>query len=339
MPRNSVAAKHAAIDPEGRTEVEVFAPARLHFGFLDLDGGLGRRFGSLGLAIEEFGTRLTLARAVAPHASGPGAARALQYLDRAAAALALPTPARITIAQASPEHAGLGSGTQLGLAVAAALAQLHGVEVATAALAKAVGRGARSGVGIGIFDLGGFIVDGGLGSGPQPAPVVARLDFPEEWRLLLVLDRARQGLHDEAERTAFAALPAFGDRLAGRLCRMVLLQLLPGLVERDFAAVSAALAAIQRSLSDYFSAAQNGRYASPAVTAALAWLEASGISGVGQSSWGPTGFALCDSAARAAALAAGLSEQFGDTLEFRVAAGRNRGAEISVRASDRESDR
>ncbi len=28
----------------------MFAPARLHLGFLDLNGGLGRRFGSLGLA-------------------------------------------------------------------------------------------------------------------------------------------------------------------------------------------------------------------------------------------------------------------------------------------------
>ena len=31
--------------------VEVFAPARLHLGFLDLQGGLGRSYGSIGLAI------------------------------------------------------------------------------------------------------------------------------------------------------------------------------------------------------------------------------------------------------------------------------------------------
>src|SRR5258708_15684104 len=43
--------------------VEVFAPARLHLGFLDLNGGLGRRFGSLGLTIDGIGTRLTVTRA------------------------------------------------------------------------------------------------------------------------------------------------------------------------------------------------------------------------------------------------------------------------------------
>ncbi|MFD0935973.1 GHMP kinase, partial [Methylobacterium trifolii] len=38
--------------------VEVEAPARLHFGFLDLHGGLGRRFGSIGLAIDAPAVRL-----------------------------------------------------------------------------------------------------------------------------------------------------------------------------------------------------------------------------------------------------------------------------------------
>src|SRR5260221_3091872 len=42
--------------------VEVFAPARLHLGFLDLNGGLGRRFGSLGLAIDGLRTRVKVMR-------------------------------------------------------------------------------------------------------------------------------------------------------------------------------------------------------------------------------------------------------------------------------------
>ena len=31
--------------------VTVKAPARLHFGFIDLDGSMGRMFGSIGVAI------------------------------------------------------------------------------------------------------------------------------------------------------------------------------------------------------------------------------------------------------------------------------------------------
>ncbi|HEX7969202.1 MAG TPA: beta-ribofuranosylaminobenzene 5'-phosphate synthase family protein, partial [Stellaceae bacterium] len=341
MPRNNFAAPHAATRREGRAAaVEVFAPARLHLGFLDLDGGLGRRFGGLGLAIDGFGTRLTLARAGAPAASGPGATRALGYLERAASALGLPPGARITLTEASPAHAGLGSGTQLGLAVVTALARLHRASIATPQLAQAIGRGARSGVGIGVFDLGGLIVDGGLGTDPEPAPVISRLDVPAEWRVLLILDHARHGLHGSAEMTAFGALPDFTEALAGRLCRLVLLRLLPGIAERDFVAVSAAVGEIQQRLGDYFSAAQNGRYTSPAVAEALAWLHATGIVGIGQSSWGPTGFALIDSAAHAAALATALRDRFAAirNLEFRVVAGRNHGADITVLADEKEGE-
>lgn len=334
MPSNSSATASAGTGREDEAaQVAVFAPARLHLGFLDLEGGLGRRFGGLGLAIDGLGTRLRLAQARSASASGPGGERALRYLAQAAAALDLAPDARITVDEASPEHAGFGSGTQLGLAVAAALARLHGARVTTADLAKAIGRGARSGIGIGAFDSGGFLVDGGLGPGADPAPVVARLAFPAAWRVLLLLDPTRQGLHGSGEAAAFGKLPAFPEALAGRLCRVLLLRLLPGLAEHDFAAVSSALGEIQERLGDYFSAAQNGRYSSPGVAEALGWLKGQGILGIGQSSWGPTGFALLASLADAEAVAKAAAERFhACNLDFRIVGGRNRGADITLLA-------
>src|ERR1700736_6424665 len=103
MPSNSSASERADTKRgDQAAHVVVFAPARLHLGFLDLDGGLGRRFGGLGLTIDGFGTRLRMAPAPTSAASGPGAARALRYLDQAAAALDLPSGVRITIDEASP---------------------------------------------------------------------------------------------------------------------------------------------------------------------------------------------------------------------------------------------
>src|SRR5882672_592426 len=61
--------------------VEVFAPARLHLGFLDLNGGLGRRFGSLGLTIDGIGTRLTIARTSQPNPQNAAPPRAQRMLD------------------------------------------------------------------------------------------------------------------------------------------------------------------------------------------------------------------------------------------------------------------
>ncbi|NOU23500.1 MAG: hypothetical protein HOO93_17265, partial [Methyloglobulus sp.] len=42
------------------SKISVTAPARLHMGFIDLSGSLGRHFGSIGIALNEINTRLTL---------------------------------------------------------------------------------------------------------------------------------------------------------------------------------------------------------------------------------------------------------------------------------------
>ena len=52
------------------TIVRVAATARLHLGFFDLGAGPGRRFGSLGLALDRPATRLTIAFADHPIVDG-----------------------------------------------------------------------------------------------------------------------------------------------------------------------------------------------------------------------------------------------------------------------------
>ncbi|MGC8470487.1 MAG: hypothetical protein ACP5NI_11320, partial [Acetobacteraceae bacterium] len=170
------------------------APARLHLGFLDLNGGLGRRFGSLGITLEAPTTRLVLTAAAQESVRGPDAARARPLLARATAAEGLATPLALTIVEAIPAHAGLGSGTQLALAIAAAAARLAGHPAEAARLAAGLDRGARSGIGIAAFAAGGVILDGGRGPATEVPPVIARLAFPPAWRILLLADPAAEGL-------------------------------------------------------------------------------------------------------------------------------------------------
>jgi beta-RFAP synthase len=321
-------------EPRATEAIEVYAPARLHFGFLDLNGGLGRRFGSIGLTIDGIGTRLSLARGAAVGAAAPE--RAARTLDRVAPRLGAAGPFRLALEETIPEHVGLGSGTQLTLAIAAALVRLGGRAMTARALAPLVERGGRSGIGIGAFDLGGFLVDAGKTEGGGPAPIVARLDFPPAWRLILIFDRERRGLSGARETAAFAALAPFPPELAARLCHITLMRLLPGVAESEFAAVAESIGEIQAHVGDYFAPAQGGRFMSPRVAAALAWLHAAGHAGIGQSSWGPTGFVLVASVEEARALCRTLEERHGGALSFRVCAGRNRGAEIGPAAAREE---
>lgn len=225
--------------------VTVRVPARLHLGFLDLNGGLGRRFGSIGLPLSEPETVLSLSRAAETTVEGPDGARAGRYLATLCRHLGLSGPHRLVVEEAIPPHAGLGSGTQMALAVSAALRTLHGLPLDARADAVVLDRGARSGIGIASFQRGGVIVDGGKLAADAPPPVLAHLPFPEDWRAILVLDRRQSGIHGTAEIEAFRDLPEFPAETAAAICRHVLMGMMPALVERDIARFGAAVTAIQ----------------------------------------------------------------------------------------------
>ncbi len=238
---------------------------------------------------------------------------------------------RVRIEEAVPSHAGLGSGTQLALALAAGIRRLHGLPLDIRGDAVKLGRGGRSGVGIGLFDSGGVVVDGGRGPATQAPPIIARLPFPEHWRILLVLDPARTGVHGEPETAAFARLPPFPATDAAAICRLVLMKALPALAETDLGAFASAINDMQMRLGAFFAPLQGGHaFTSSAVAAALELLEAEGACGIGQSSWGPTGFAFVASQDRAERLVT-LARKHPACrgLDIRCCKGLNRGATMA----------
>jgi beta-ribofuranosylaminobenzene 5'-phosphate synthase len=312
--------------------VTVSAPARLHLGFLDPSGGLGRRFASIGLAIAEMGTRISIRNAASARIEGPESARVAQHLTTMQQHLGLRGRYAATLEQTVRAHAGLGSGTQIALAVAAGIRRLHDLPLDLRGDAIRLGRGGRSGIGIGVFDRGGLILDGGRGPATATPPIISRMPFPPQWRILLMLDPSRSGVHGLEETAAFETLPPFPEREAAHHCHLILLKALPALAENDLAAFGAAIRELQARVGDYFSPTQGGaRFASPDVAFALACLDEAGAYGIGQSSWGPTGFAFASSAEEANRLAALLRR---DTrlrgLDIRICSGLNRGAQIDI---------
>jgi beta-ribofuranosylaminobenzene 5'-phosphate synthase len=315
--------------------VTVSVPARLHLGFMDLNGGLGRRFGGIGLALKELGTTITIKPSSHTHAEGPDHARARGYLESMRRQLGLNVDYHLVVEEAVPAHAGLGSGTQLALAAAAGVRRLNRLPLDVVGDAIRLGRGVRSGTGTGLFTRGGLVVDGGRGADEAPAPIISHLPVPESWGVLVLLDPARHGLHGPEELAAFAALAPFPAEEAARLCRLVVMKLLPSLAERDLVGFAGAVQELQMRLGDYYAQVQGGhRFSSPAVAAALAVVEREGALGIGQSSWGPTGFAFAHSHGEATRLASLLRQKpEGRGLDIRVCAALNRGAHIKVRTA------
>jgi beta-RFAP synthase len=311
-------------------QARVTATARLHFGFLDPSGRGEPPFGSLGLSLDRPKTRLVLQPARSFQASGPERERALRYLKTMAQSSGIEAAYKLHVEEAVPQHAGLGSGTQLALAVGSAFATLENLTLDPAKIASRLGRGVRSGIGIATFVQGGAVLDSGPRAGRSPE-LVSRVPCPPEWRVLLILDRRSSGLAGSNEIAAFDALPDFPQSKSAELHRRIVEIALPALAVGDFARFCAEVGYLQTCMGEYFSPLQGGPYTSRRVSEVLAWLGAQGVTGRGQSSWGPTGFAFFASERAGEAIMAEAQARAGHSgLSFELARGRNEGAKIET---------
>jgi beta-RFAP synthase len=308
--------------------VRVTAAARLHLGFLDLNGGLGRRFGSIGLSVDAFETEVRVRESKSFAAFGEERSRAAALAHRLAKRLGLDTSLELTVARAIPAHAGLGSGTQLALSVASAMRRLAGLPIDPREDASLLDRGERSGAGAALFERGGIVVDAGRAANTIVPPVIARLAFPAEWRIILILEPEAEGVHGEAEREAFSSLPPFPEILAAQICRLTLMQILPAVAEEDIGGFGSGVERVQEIVGDHFAPAQGGRFAGAQVRLVAERLKACGARGIGQSSWGPTGFAFAVDHEEAEFLARTARADCPPGIEIKVCRALNQGAEI-----------
>lgn len=297
----------------------VTAPSRLHFGLFHvpadgaarwpgIDGEPGapvRAFGGVGLMIDQPGVVVATRPAASWQFEGILASRAQVFAHRfVAAPEGAPRPLQVLVERCPAEHIGLGVGTQLGLAVGKAIAVETGADLPAVELARRIGRGERSAIGVHGFDRGGLIVEPGKAPGEAVSPLLTRVLLPETWRVAVFAPHGHVPWHGQRERQAFARA---GESprptgLTETLCRIALLGMLPAAVAGDLAAFGEAVYEFNRRAGEPFAAAQGGAYAGPEVAALIARVRELGVKGVGQSSWGPSVFAVVGSADEAAAL-------------------------------------
>ena len=311
--------------------VVVETPARLHFGLLDLRGGLGRRFGGLGAPAPGVSARVSASKAPKVVAEGAEAERAAEFARRFLAYYRLPGGARIVVERSIPPHSGLGSGTQLALSVARALGELYAVAASPPELAQAVGRAKRSAVGTWTFACGGLVVEGGrrVGVDDDVGPLLARHPFPHAWRCVLAIPDAAPGVSGAAEAEAFAGLPTPDGRDSERVSHLVLMAMLPAITQGDLAAFGAALNEVQEINGRWFFRAQGGTFAPGPSTEIIRLMRASGAPGVGQSSWGPSVYAIVDGDVAARALAVQIRDRYGGRVAVHTGPFPSAGASVS----------
>jgi beta-RFAP synthase len=294
--------------------IRIETPSRLHFGFLAMEPTRGRRFGGVGLMLEQPGVALVARRSRQNRVYG---AVAPAILDRANQLIARLADGNcgldrmrmdVRLERCPPLHTGLGTGTQLSLALARAIFELNDRPTTINDLAKATGRGQRSGIGLHGFTHGGLIVDGGKRVDGCCAPLIARVEFPVEWPILLVRPAFDVGLHGELEQRVFAESWRDDEHELGALARVVWLGVLPAACERDYQAFGDAVFEYNHRVGERFAAIQGGPYAHAQISQIVAAVRRCGVPAVGQSSWGPTVFIIVQDADRAAWIARRLTQ-------------------------------
>jgi beta-RFAP synthase len=314
--------------------VSVIAPTRLHFGLYGFGPALARQFGGMGVMVEPPVLRLRAITAERFEASGPLADRAGQFAQRWATfhGREAPPPCHVEVLEAPPEHSGLGVGTQLGLSVAAALHALCEMPPVTAVeLAMSVSRGLRSAVGTYGFAQGGLIAERGKLPGEAISPLDMRVEVPASWRFVLIRPDATSGLAGQAEVQAFEQLSPVPAETTQFLIRLAREELIPAALQADFTAFSGALYRYCHEAGLCFAPVQGGAYNGPVLTRVVQAMRACGAEGIGQSSWGPTLFALLPSEAAAKEFTARLRAAVNDIrFDVQIAAANNRGAQITV---------
>jgi len=275
--------------------------------------------------------RVSVSHAREVVAEGAESERAAEFARRFLGYHRLSGGARVVVERSIPPHSGLGSGTQLALSIARALAELHAVAASPPELAQAVGRAKRSAVGTWTFACGGLVVEGGrrVGVDDDVGPLLVRQPFPDGWRCVLAIPDTAPGVSGAREAQAFAELPPPDQRDGERVSHLVLMAMLPAIAQGDLPAFGAALNEVQEINGRWFAHAQGGMFAPGAPTEIIRQMRASGAPGAGQSSWGPSVYAIVDGDTAARALAMQIRDRYDDRVTVHVGAFPSAGASVS----------
>jgi len=263
-------------------KIKIDAGSRIHLGFIDPLGISGRRWGSVGLYLDQPKLSIIIERSDNLTIHGPRWLR--DIASRVSEKLEV-NGLKIICEEYIPRHIGLGSGTQTILSIGLAASRLYGLDYTLEEIVEIFNRCKTSGAGYWLFQKGGLVIDGGRTSSTKIPPLLFRYDFPSEWKILLAIPTVEGlGLHSQVEEESFNKLNAASLKDSSSI---ILMKLLPSIIEKDFSKFSEAVEELDNLTSCFFKDIQSGSY-HPLSKKIVELMKNLGVQGIGQSSWGPT---------------------------------------------------
>ena len=329
-------------------KVKVSAPSRLHFGLFSAGNVGGLRFGGVGMTLDHprvaIGVtgddRLTISGSE-PAVCRSALAGCFPLIQKERPDLdvksAVDLPIAISIESELCRHVGLGSGTQLALATATAVLKYFEIEMPSIEEFTAiVGRGKRSAIGSYGFFQGGFLVDRGKLNNESLSPLDFRTDFPEQWPILVVRlnsDVKGSGLSGESETNAFQELPLVSNSQRENMVNIVRDRMIPGVLQTDYELFGEAVYEFGYQSGMMFESVQGGPYNGKKIENLIHQIRNMDILAVGQSSWGPSVFAIAQNKDSANAAMEKLQELYQDRILIDFTKADNHGVKTNIENS------
>ena len=252
-------------------------------------------------------------------------------------------PLKITIWDFLYAHMGLGSKTQMALALASSIIKIHDLDkkIDIETLTHMVGRGGTSGIGFRSYEKGGFILDCGhrFGEGEEkhsflpssasnakPARTILRYNFPKEWTTLVLILNVPAGASNVEEINIFQKHCPIPIEEVQQVSHHILLQLLPGIIEKDLTTVGKALNQIRKiGFKKIEVSLQHEK-----VKELIRFLEQN-TKCAGMSSFGPTVFSIFESEEEARKILYEIEQKFSEVgLTSYITTASNSGAHIEI---------
>jgi len=312
--------------------MKIRTPSRIHITLIDLNGKIGRVDGGVGFALEKPSIRIKAKESDEVVVKGNW-----ENLERFKEIAELFSDKfkrgiEIEVLESYPSHVGLGSGTQISLAVGKVYCKLYDIGMTEREIARFTGRGGTSGIGVAVFESGGFVLDGGHSihekasfipssfSKAKPAPLIARHDLPD-WEVYLFLPKAK-GFYGMREKDLFENNTPLPIEEVRELSHIILMKLLPSVVENNLDEFGDAIYRIQNLGFKRAEIMQYGNLISGFIE------EMKDYGAVGMSSTGPALYFIGDSCG--ISVGKDYFRERGYELEVVKTKPRNRGAEIEV---------
>ncbi len=234
-------------------------------------------------------------------------------------------PVSINVTQSPLAHAGLGSGTQMAAAIGAGLSKYFlKTPLSPEELAQTMKRGKRSAIGSYGFSGGGFMIDRGKSDDHLLSPLDFHVNFPD-WPVVVLRLQNEAGLSGPRELDAFAKVPPSSEQARENMLEMARNRIVPSLLAEDFEQFSQALYEYGRQSGMLFESIQGGPYNGSEIQQLVDTIRGLGVAGVGQSSWGPSVYAITRNMAESQQLVRSLNERYGSKIQTLITKADNHG--------------